>query len=384
VTANLLTQLMNDFRGDAFDGISSALGESPAKTQSALGVVLPALLGGLALKAATSDQAGNLLNRIKTNRLDTVADASVTLKEPGGFNTLVDMGRPLMNSIFGGRSAGLSDWAASHSGVSRSSASSLFSLALPIVLGLIARRVSDAGWSASNLMSLLDGQREYLRDAPKGLSDILRADDTTAVRHQRTYDTGEVHGRRVPVTTSPARRSPSPWLLALPLLFLIPLLGYFMSRNAEPRREASVQTTPAPRAEVPRAVPERERPVGTTGAAAVPSARIEPYQLHFETGSPALTAESSQQLRSVVAYLKAHPQAKVTIVGHTDNTGNDAANQKLSQERATAVMDMMASLGIDKSRMTAEGYGDIHPVADNSTPEGRHSNRRVEVTVTGE
>jgi outer membrane protein OmpA-like peptidoglycan-associated protein len=285
-----------------------------------------------------------------------------------------------MNSIFGGRSAGLSDWAASHSGVSRSSASSLFSLALPIVLGLIARRVSSAGWSASNLMSLLDGQREYLRDAPVGLSDILRADDTTPTRHERTYDTGDVRGRRVPVSTAPVHRSASPWLWALPLLFLIPLLGYFMSRPAEPRREASVQTMPAPRAEVPRAVPEREKPVGTTGTAA---ARIEPYQLHFDTASRALTADSSQQLRGIVEYLKGHPQAKVAIAGYTDNTGNDAANQRLSQDRATAVMDLIASHGIDKSRMTAEGYGASQPVADNSTPEGRQLNRRVEVTVTG-
>ena len=162
------------------------------------------------------------------------------------------------------------------------------------------------------------------------------------------------------------------------------LLGYFISRNAEPRREAAVQTVPAPRAEVPRAVPEREGPVGTTGTAAVPSTRIESYQLHFETGSPALTAESSQRLRSIVEYLKGHPQAKATIVGHADNTGNDASNRKLSQERATAVMDTMASLGIDKSRMTAEGYGERHPVADNSTPEGRQRNRRVEISVTGD
>ena len=380
MAANLLTQLMNDFRGDTVDGIASGLGESPARTQSALGFVLPALLGGLAMKASTSDEASSLLDLIKTNRLDTVADASSALKGPGAFTTFLNMGRPLMNSIFGGRSTGLSDWAASHSGVSRSSASSLFSLALPIVLGLIARRVSTAGWSASNLMSLLDGQREYLRDAPEGLSDILRADDTTPTRHERTYDTGYVHGRRVPVSTAPAQRSASPWLWALPLLLLIPLLGYFMSRHDEPRREASVQTIPAPRAEVPRAVPERERPVGTTGTAA---ARIEPYQLHFDTGSRALTADSSQQLRGIVEYLKGHPQAKVAIAGYTDNTGNDAANQRLSQDRATAVMDLMASHGIDKSRMTAEGYGASQPVADNSTPAGRQLNRRVEVTVTG-
>jgi outer membrane protein OmpA-like peptidoglycan-associated protein len=375
-----LTQLTNDFRGDALDGIASGLGESPAKTQGALGAVLPALLGGLALKAATHDRAGNLLDLIKTNRLDTVADATNALKAPGAFNTLVTMGRPLMDSIFGTRSAALSDWAASRSGISRSSSSSLFSLALPIVLGLIARRVNSAGWSASNLMSLLDGERAH---APAGLSDILRADDTAAVRHERTYDTADVH-RRVPIAAAPTPKARSSWLWALPLLFLIPLLGYFMSRHDEPRREAAVQTVPAPRAEVPRAIPERESPVGTTGTAAAPPARIESYQIQFRTASPALTAESSKQLRSVVDYLKTHPQAKVAIVGYTDSAGNDAANLRLSQKRATAVMNLMASRGIEKSRMTAEGYGERDPVADNSTREGRLRNRRVEINVTND
>jgi OmpA-OmpF porin, OOP family len=381
VTANLLTQLKNDFGGDALDRVASGLGESPVRTQDALGAVLPALLGGLAIKAATTDRASNLLDLIRTNRLDAVADASSAFKTPGAFGTLVNMGRPLMDSIFGGRSPALSDWAVSHSGVSRSSASSLFSLAVPIVLGLIARRVSSAGWSASNLMSVLNGQHDYLRDAPPGLAEVLHADATTTAHRERTYDTGDVH--RVPASNAPAHAARTPWLWALPLLLLIGLGGYFMARHGEPRREAAVQTIPAPRTEVPRAVPERERPVGTTGTAPAPAARIEPYQVHFATGSPALTRESSEELRSIVDYLKAHPQARAAIVGYTDSAGNDAANLRLSQRRATAVMNMMTSRGIEPSRMTAKGYGERDPVADNSTREGRLRNRRVEINVTG-
>ena len=87
-------------------------------------------------------------------------------------------------------------------------------------------------------------------------------------------------------------------------------------------------------------------------------------------------------MRSVVDYLKTHPQSKVAIVGYTDSSGNDAANLRLSERCATAVMNRMASRGIEKSRMTAEGYGERDPVADNSTREGRLRNRRVEIKVT--
>ena len=169
---------------------------------------------------------------------------------------------------------------------------------------------------------------------------------------------------------------------ALPLLFLIPLLGYFLARHDEPRREAAVQTTPAPRTEtaVPRAIPEPASPVGTAGTTpALPMS----YELHFNTASQTLTAASSEELRNVVETLKAHPGAKAEIAGYTDNAGNDAYNMKLSQERAMATMNRIASMGIDKSRLTAEGYGESHPVADNATAEGRERNRRVEIRITG-
>ena len=72
----------------------------------------------------------------------------------------------------------------------------------------------------------------------------------------------------------------------------------------------------------------------------------------------------------------------VKVGGYTDNVGDPAANLKLSQERAQNTMNALAALGVEKVRIEAEGYGEQHPVADNSTDEGRQRNRRIDIRVT--
>jgi OmpA-OmpF porin, OOP family len=383
VTSNLMTELMNDFRGDSLSSIASAVGQNPATTQSAIAAALPALIGGLAYKASTTDQASNLLDVITRNKLDsdTFASPSSAVRAPGGINSLMNVGRPLLDSIFGNRSGTITDWVASRSGVSRSSSSSLLSIALPIVLGLIARRLRSTGWGASNLMKLMADQRAYLQDAPAELAGVLREEETPTTHHVRT-DIEDARRRHTPAATmyeaAPTNRNT--WLWALPLLLLIPLIGYFLARHNEPRRDVAVQSRPAPQAAVP-AKPE-DKPVGTSSEPAALPAGLTPYQLRFATGSDALDAESAQQLRDIVDIMRTHPRAKADIKGYTDNAGNEAANLELSRNRATAVMNEIADLGIDRSRMTAEGYGEANPVATNATAQGRQQNRRVEVEMT--
>lgn len=78
--------------------------------------------------------------------------------------------------------------------------------------------------------------------------------------------------------------------------------------------------------------------------------------------------------------LKAHPDLKLLIEGHTDNTGSAEINQSLSEKRAEAVKAYLVStFGIDASRLEAKGFGASKPVASNDTPEGRQQNRRVEL-----
>jgi outer membrane protein OmpA-like peptidoglycan-associated protein len=375
---------MNQFRGDTLNDVASALGEHPARTQTALGGVIPALIGALAFKASNASQASSILDMMTKHKLDSggFAEASSAFKAPGGINSLINLGGPLMSSVFGGRTAAVTDWVASHSGVSRSSSSSLLSLALPIVLGMIARHVRSAGWNPSSLMNLLGEQRAFLKDAPAGLADALGTADTSTTRREVAHSVPAYEGepvRRASVTSyeaAPTKRRP--WLWALPLLFLIPLLAYFLTRNDEPRHEANVRTTPAPRAAIPPVTQDRERPVGT---ASEPLAKG-PYWIHFDTGSRTLTVASAEELRKIAEILRTHPRARAEVIGYADGKGNQADNLKLSQERATAVMNEIATRGIARSRMTAQGFGVTDPVADNATAEGRQRNRRVEIRIT--
>jgi OOP family OmpA-OmpF porin len=100
----------------------------------------------------------------------------------------------------------------------------------------------------------------------------------------------------------------------------------------------------------------------------------------FESGKSELKPESTPTLKSIAAALKAHPDLKVEIEGHTDNVGAAAANMTLSQARAEAVKAALTSdYAVSADQLTAKGYGDTKPVAKNTTPEGRANNRRVEI-----
>jgi outer membrane protein OmpA-like peptidoglycan-associated protein len=103
------------------------------------------------------------------------------------------------------------------------------------------------------------------------------------------------------------------------------------------------------------------------------------HGITFDSGSDRVKPESAPVLRQVSAYLKENPEVKVMITGHTDDVGETAANQTLSEKRAGAVAAALAAdFGIDAGRMAASGKGESAPMAANDSPEGRAMNRRVE------
>jgi len=104
----------------------------------------------------------------------------------------------------------------------------------------------------------------------------------------------------------------------------------------------------------------------------------------FETGKADLKAGSAQRLQPLAQYLKANPDVKVRIDGHTDSQGADAYNQQLSEARAQAVRTALGGMGVAPERITAVGHGEAQPVADNKIAAGRQQNRRVEVTLVGQ
>ncbi|HEX5111599.1 MAG TPA: OmpA family protein [Saprospiraceae bacterium] len=104
--------------------------------------------------------------------------------------------------------------------------------------------------------------------------------------------------------------------------------------------------------------------------------------VQFELGKATLKPESSTVLTQIAGILKKYPDYKISIEGHTDNTGSAEVNQKLSENRAKACYDFLASKGVPTSRMSYKGFGQTRPIADNGTYSGRTLNRRVEFNVS--
>ena len=101
--------------------------------------------------------------------------------------------------------------------------------------------------------------------------------------------------------------------------------------------------------------------------------------INFDTGKSNIKPESMEIIGQIVALLKAHPDLKVSIEGHTDNVGTPQNNKILSTQRAKSVMNAVVQKGIAATRLTALGWGQEKPLADNRSEEGRAKNRRVEI-----
>ncbi|HLO64177.1 MAG TPA: OmpA family protein [Azonexus sp.] len=400
----LLNQVSSEFGGDALTRIASTIGESPGKIRTALSDMLPALLGGLASKAQTREGAHELLDVIHRDHLDTaqyehVADA---IEAPDAFGNLMSTGGPLLDTVLPGKSSAVSSWVASHAGIAPAASQLLMSMVLPLVLGLIGRRVGGGG--ESGLMNLLGKPQAFLQEAPGGLNGVLGLPGTTAsaagAARAAAGDVGRPGLRPAAAVRRPAfLRS---WLLPLlvALALIAAVLGYLSQRQAvTPSIQRPVMSTPA--TGNPGDVIERELPNGVKLRLPVngvedqllvfiedanrqlsPTTWFSFDRVEFDSGTATLKDSSQEQLRNIAEIMKAYPQVSLKLGGYTDNTGNPQQNQQLSQDRATSAMNQIIAFGIDPARLSAEGYGEQHPVADNRTPEGRQRNRRIDINVT--
>jgi outer membrane protein OmpA-like peptidoglycan-associated protein len=295
---------------------------------------------------------------------------------------------------------------ADYAGITRSSSSSLFALAAPIVLGYFGRLMRSDHLDANGLATRLQGERLALAGAiPTGLGALLPSfagiGDTTS----RTVTAGV--NRVADVTRHvavPEPRRSAGWLI--PVLIGIAALGgllWLMGRGrvAEQARTGAAEVTRAGVGATSAAVNLLTRMLPNNLSVRLPEGSMEdrlasylslqtarPGQsfdfdrIGFETGSASLTAASREQLSNVATILKAYPEAQVGVAGYTDNVGDATTNLNLSRARAEAVSTALTSMGVGSDRIQSAGYGSQNPIADNSSEEGRARNRRVNLTVT--
>ena len=142
--------------------------------------------------------------------------------------------------------------------------------------------------------------------------------------------------------------------------------GNLWSKRMEDRRAAMEQATKGTNVEVTR-TQDNQLKINI------------PNDISFDVGSAAIKPELRAVLDPFVASLQGDPSAHVMIVGHTDSTGSDALNNRLSIERADSVRDYIVTRGVAAGRVATAGRGDREPIADNTSEAGRAKNRRVEI-----
>ncbi|MBE0501504.1 MAG: OmpA family protein [Desulfuromonadales bacterium] len=127
----------------------------------------------------------------------------------------------------------------------------------------------------------------------------------------------------------------------------------------------------------------RDRQVDPSGCE-IDYSTMEELQLEitFASNSSVIDAKFDVQMQQAADFIKAHPGERFLVEGHTDNTGSAAANMRLSQKRADTVRWVLVrDYGVKKDHLTAKGFGDSDPIADNSSQSGRMANRRVLIRV---
>jgi outer membrane protein OmpA-like peptidoglycan-associated protein len=147
-----------------------------------------------------------------------------------------------------------------------------------------------------------------------------------------------------------------------------------LNEDLDKAKEKVAQCCDAPRGVTPSA-----RQAVPTNPYATPSFNFENADIAYEPAKHEITPSLKKGLDDLANTLKAYPNIKIRVIGHTDNTGIEAFNKELSQKRADAVKDYLVTQGIAGGRITTQGVSDTQPVASNATAEGRQKNRRIEV-----
>jgi outer membrane protein OmpA-like peptidoglycan-associated protein len=405
---NLLSLIQSAIQPSLTQGISGYLGESESSTKSALAAAIAAVLAAIARLGSSPSGADQLLATLRSPDIDPGFATSLPVALGGPTtDTLIRQGTSLTSSLLGDRQGALANALSSSSGLKSSSVSKLLALVVPLVLGLLKKYVAENRLNAGGLSKLLGGQTDFLKGSldgrlagALGLPDVGAAAADVGARATGTARAARDEAVRAADTGKSMIGRLAPWLVAA--VILLALFSIFRSKQAREPVQTAAQATADAASSAAEAVKARMKSLTLPGGITIdapeggfiesfaailadPNASIDKGiafdAVTFETSSATLTATSRDQLEQLGRVLAAYPTVKIRVDGYTDASGDPAANLKLSQERAAAVVAALVGEGIGSDRIEAKGFGQERPVASNDTEEGRAQNRRVEVVV---
>ena len=427
MSVNLLDLAKSSLTPILLSKAGSLFGLDEGIASKALGAVLPTLLSGVLSKSTTPQGADSLLNAIKDDSVDSniVNNLSGLLSSEAGVQSLGTQGGKLLGFLFGDKASGLGEQIASISGVPSEASSGvkgLTALAAPALFGLLKNQVLGSNLNASGLSTLLANQIPYLEKAlPAQVAQWLGWGSLGSFFGGIASKFGSALGAAGSAATAATTAATAvgstaldtgkksggilKWLIPLLLLGAVALWA-LRSCGAPKPHDAPPPPPPAPTAGATPAAPPAPPaapavPFDAKAAIAAAQGKYDAalkaleasgkcdapalanalslYVVNFASGSAALPIGDVAELKKAVPALKlcAKDNVKLVVVGHTDNVGNPAANQKLSEARANALKALFVGQGLPAAMFAASGKGDTEPVGDNKTEEGKFKNRRI-------
>jgi outer membrane protein OmpA-like peptidoglycan-associated protein len=393
---DVLNMLKSQFSPALVGKIANAIGVDEGTVQKALGGAIPALLAGFVEKASSAELGSAETEMTALPAMGDGEEAMNALSDPEKATQVASVGSGMVDGIFGDKLDGVAGWLSHQFGVEKTAALGLLATLAPVVLGFVKR---IAGGDLNGFLAgLAPGLAGML---PGGLGSALGVPDVRVPAAE-----APIPRAAVPVDETASSGGIPAWIWLIPVLIIggWAIWKATQSGGSGPEETQPTVTQPAvtsPETTAPSGEMHKDLPGGVSldfPAGSVeddliafiedPSRQVDKDtwftfdRLEFDTGKATIRPESMERIDAIAKIMAAYPNVHLKIGGYTDNTGDPAANMKLSQDRAEATMSALVDKGIAADRLEAEGYGEQHPKASNDTDEGRQQNRRIDVRVT--
>lgn len=369
--------------------LASRLGESKYSVRRGLETSTAALIATLNARLCEDGLIPAVLSLVRAADPPAAVTAAASAGATG--TTINTTAFHFLSVLLGTNRGSVAAMIARSSGVSRSSADGILIASAPLLLAALRERLCAAGNDLDSFSTLIASEGA-------GLSGLLPPDFSP------TGPASSAAHAPAPASGEPGEGKP---LLAVVLTFtglvLLATATWFLGQDRQTTPQLQRQEPEPPKQVLAAAGESFHRSLPGGSGLHIPRLGIENRliafiedveepvdktswfdfdRLLFDTGRAELQPASDNQLRNIAKILEAFPGVRVRIGGYTDNVGTQESNLALSAARAAAVVDRLAAMGVSRDRMTSEGYGAQHPVADNSTAEGRARNRRISLRVT--
>lgn len=395
MSLDLLGLVKGYFNNDMLNQASSFLGEDKSVLSKGLDAIIPASLSGM-IHQSESGNTNSLITLAKT-AYDSGILGNLANTFTAGGGGVPSIGPSLISGLFGDKFGGIANAISSFTGLKGSTTSSLFGSVVPVALAALGKYVGDNNATPGAVSSLLSGLKGSVTSAIPGGLNISKFFESAPAAHAA-----------VPHHHAPEQkknRNLLPVLLAaaagiILLLWLMKGCGAKKEEHTVPvvTHDTTVKTevvtiTKEPlKVKLPNGVELDAYKGGIEDLLVAflndPNAQagkdnwFDFNDLNFKFGTAEIVPESKKELDNIVQILKAYPKVKIKVGGYTDKVGDEAANKKLSGERASAVAAALKDAGVGTQVEGAEGYGSDFAKYPADAPEtDRIKDRRVSVSV---